>query len=88
MLATFRSTRDEVADEQDEEDDRREPDEPADHAIGAARLIRPEPGASPVELKYHHFSLVMNRRRRLAFFTAVNIDGRTAQSFGTTSSLT
>ncbi len=26
-------------------------------------------------LPYHHFSVVMNRRRRLAFFTAVNIDG-------------
>jgi endonuclease G len=26
-------------------------------------------------LPYHHFSLVMNKDRRLAFFTAVNIDG-------------
>ena len=26
-------------------------------------------------LPYHHFSLVLNRERRLAFFTAVNIDG-------------
>ncbi|SEH00878.1 endonuclease G [Nonomuraea solani] len=26
-------------------------------------------------LNYHHFSVVMNRQRRLAFFTAVNIDG-------------
>lgn len=26
-------------------------------------------------LPYHHFSVVMNRERRLAFFTAVNIDG-------------
>ena len=26
-------------------------------------------------LSYHHFSVVMNRQRRLAFFTAVNIDG-------------
>lgn len=33
--------------------------------------------ASP-ELKYHHFSVVMNRARRLALYTAVNIDGRTA----------
>lgn len=30
------------------------------------------------ELKYHHFSVVMHRPRRLALFTAVNIDGRTA----------
>ncbi|WP_421857104.1 DNA/RNA non-specific endonuclease [Oricola sp.] len=28
-----------------------------------------------IELKYTHFSLVMNAERRLAFFTAVNIDG-------------
>ena len=27
-------------------------------------------------LPYHHFSIVMNRERRLAYFTAVNIDGR------------
>ncbi|HEX8556637.1 MAG TPA: DNA/RNA non-specific endonuclease [Pyrinomonadaceae bacterium] len=26
-------------------------------------------------LPYHHYSVVMNRERRLAFFTAVNIDG-------------
>jgi hypothetical protein len=38
-------------------------------AADAARLIRREPGASPVELKYHHFSVVVNRRRRLSFFT-------------------
>ncbi|GGG64408.1 hypothetical protein GCM10011374_30020 [Kocuria dechangensis] len=30
------------------------------------------------ELKYHHFSIVMHRPRRLALYTAVNIDGRTA----------
>ncbi|WP_283137788.1 DNA/RNA non-specific endonuclease [Rhizohabitans arisaemae] len=29
-------------------------------------------------LDYHHFSVVLNRRRRLAFFTAVNIDGETS----------
>jgi endonuclease G len=29
-------------------------------------------------LHYHHFSLVVNRERRLAFFTAVNIDGATS----------
>ncbi|MER5327118.1 DNA/RNA non-specific endonuclease [Streptosporangium roseum] len=29
-------------------------------------------------LNYHHFSVVMNRQRRLAFFTAVNIDGATS----------
>lgn len=31
-------------------------------------------------LKYTHFSIVMNKRRRLAFFTAVNIDGNQSQS--------
>ncbi|MEV8638066.1 DNA/RNA non-specific endonuclease [Streptosporangium sp. NPDC051023] len=30
-------------------------------------------------LNYHHFSLVMNRQRRLAFFAAANIDGTTSQ---------
>ena len=29
-------------------------------------------------LPYHHFSVVLNRERRLAFFTAVNIDGSTS----------
>jgi len=33
--------------------------------------------ASP-PLPYHHFSVVMHRRRRLALFTAVNIDGGSA----------
>lgn len=38
-----------------------------------------EAGDDPHELKYHHFSLVMNAKRRLAFFTACNIDGETAK---------
>jgi DNA/RNA endonuclease G (NUC1) len=42
----------------------------------AARLLAPAPGANPYELKYHHFSVVMNRKRRLAFFTAINIGHR------------
>jgi DNA/RNA endonuclease G (NUC1) len=42
----------------------------------AAVVRDPEPGESPYELKYHHFSVVANAKRRLAFFTAVNIDGR------------
>jgi endonuclease G len=41
----------------------------------AARLIAVPTGADPLELKYHHASIVMNARRRLAFFAAVNIDG-------------
>ncbi len=36
--------------------------------------ITPAPGGDG-ELKYTHFSIVMNKSRRLAFFTAVNIDG-------------
>jgi endonuclease G, mitochondrial len=34
-----------------------------------------EPGDDPHELRYHHFSVMMNAERRLAFFTACNIDG-------------
>lgn len=33
-------------------------------------------GDDPHELRYHHFSIVMNAERRLAAFTACNIDGR------------
>src|SRR5262249_48593118 len=52
------------------------PDQEAD----AAGVCGPEPGASPYELKYHHFSVVVNRERRLAFFAAGNIDGRLARA--------
>ena len=34
------------------------------------------PGMPGYELPYHHFSVVLNGKRRLAYFTAVNIDGR------------
>lgn len=33
------------------------------------------PGDDPEELRYHHFSIVMNADRRVALFTACNIDG-------------
>lgn len=33
-------------------------------------------GADPYVLPYHHFSIAMNRERKMAFYTAVNIDGR------------
>ncbi|MGE5192647.1 MAG: DNA/RNA non-specific endonuclease, partial [Deltaproteobacteria bacterium] len=33
------------------------------------------PDGEDSELRYHHFSVALNARRRLAFFTAVNIDG-------------
>jgi endonuclease G len=38
--------------------------------------IRPSiPGFPSHVLPYHHFSLVMNRERKMAYFTMVNIDG-------------
>lgn len=40
----------------------------------AARLLKPA-GTTETELKYHHYSVVMNARRRTAFFAVVNIDG-------------
>jgi endonuclease G, mitochondrial len=45
-------------------------------AAGAARMID-EP--KQIELKYQHFSIVMNAARRLPFYTAVNIDGMTTR---------
>lgn len=45
----------------------------------AAVNLQAGPGDDPFELKYHHFSIVMNRLRRLAFFTACNIDGKRAK---------
>ncbi|MCG8604230.1 DNA/RNA non-specific endonuclease [bacterium] len=48
----------------------------------AAQLIDPRPGANPVELKYHHFSVVINKRRKLAFYTACIIDGSSSKSIG------
>jgi endonuclease G, mitochondrial len=41
----------------------------------AARNLLAASGDDPHELRYHHFSIVMNADRRLAFFTACNIDG-------------
>jgi endonuclease G len=47
-------------------------------------LPLPDPGAAlsavvSAELRYHHFSVVMHRKRRMALFTAVNIDGGQTQ---------
>jgi endonuclease G len=39
-----------------------------------------EAGDDPHELRYHHFSIVMNADRRLAYFTACNIDGSRARA--------
>lgn len=47
--------------------------------LDAARNQRAEPGDDKYELKYHHFSVVMNRKRRLAYFTACNINGASAK---------
>lgn len=47
----------------------------ADQQAIAARNALAQPDEDPYLLKYHHFSLVLNKKRRLAFFTAVNIDG-------------
>lgn len=46
----------------------------------AAENLQADPGDDPYELRYHHFSVVMNKKRRLAFFTACNIDGKTAKN--------
>ncbi|MGD1837537.1 MAG: DNA/RNA non-specific endonuclease [Nitrososphaeraceae archaeon] len=43
----------------------------------AKKINIPEDDSNEYELKYEHFSLVMNAQRRMAFFTAVNIDGST-----------
>lgn len=47
----------------------------------AAVNREPAPGRSHLELPYEHFSIVMNGRRKLAFFTATNIDGRLAKNY-------
>jgi endonuclease G, mitochondrial len=52
-----------------------------DPAFLAHPLPLPVPGPevaadASAELRYHHFSIVMHRRRALALFTAVNIDGK------------
>ena len=41
----------------------------------AAKNKQRAAGENPYELKYEHFSVVMNGKRRLAYFTATNIDG-------------
>lgn len=41
-----------------------------------ARKIGGGTGEESYELKYEHFSVVMNAKRRLAFLSAVNIDGK------------
>lgn len=52
----------------------------AEQRADAAQNRRPAHGQDPAVLNYHHFSLVMLRTRRLALYTAVNVDGRLSQS--------
>ena len=47
----------------------------------AARNKKAGRGDDPFELKYHHYSVIMNGKRRLAFVSAVNIDGNTSKDF-------
>lgn len=47
-------------------------------SIAAPNLLA-EPGDDDFELRYHHFSVVINAERRLAFYTACNIDGKNAK---------
>lgn len=54
------------------------PDLPADLAAQAA--VNTRAAAEPrYVLPYHHFSVALSKARRLAFFTAVNIDGTLSQ---------
>jgi endonuclease G len=54
---------------------------PLPEPIGAgARDVLPVPGSRDNRLDYTHFSVVMSRSRRMALFTAVNIDGKNAVS--------
>jgi endonuclease G, mitochondrial len=46
----------------------------------AATNTKPKQGRPKYEFPYHHFSVVLNRERGLAFFTAVNIDGSLSYS--------
>ncbi|WP_426120819.1 DNA/RNA non-specific endonuclease [Kocuria sp. LHG3120] len=45
----------------------------------AAQTLRARPGADPTVVDYHHFSLVVDAPRRLALYTAVNVDGARAR---------
>jgi endonuclease G, mitochondrial len=47
----------------------------------AAKNKKARAGDNPLELKYHHYSVIMNGKRRLAFVSAVNIDGAKSKDF-------
>ncbi len=44
--------------------------------LAKAAKMKGVTGSSAHILRYHHYSVVLNAERKLAFFTAVNIDGR------------
>ncbi|MBL8213704.1 MAG: DNA/RNA non-specific endonuclease [Bryobacterales bacterium] len=46
----------------------------------AARNMMARAGEDDTILPYNHFSIVMNRRRQLAYYTVVNIDGAQSRS--------
>ncbi len=48
-------------------------------ARAAAPVLDPESGDDAFELKYNHFSIAMHKQRRLAIYTACNIDGARAK---------
>jgi endonuclease G len=50
----------------------------------AAKNTKARSGDNPFELKYHHYSVIMNGERRLAFVSAVNIDGASSKDFNRT----
>ncbi|KDN18078.1 DNA/RNA non-specific endonuclease [Amycolatopsis rifamycinica] len=52
----------------------------SDALLPLAAVNRQATGEPRYVLPYHHFSVVMHRERRLAMFTAVNIDGRTSRA--------
>ncbi|GAA2724081.1 DNA/RNA non-specific endonuclease [Actinocorallia aurantiaca] len=49
------------------------------HRLPVPALSGELEAVASAELKYHHFSIVMHRKRRLALFTACNIDGKLAR---------
>src|SRR5262249_32327240 len=45
----------------------------------AAKNLQADADDDKFELRYNHFSVVMNKKRKLAYFTASNIDGSKAK---------
>ena len=59
--------------EEDKDQDVERPDDLLDLAAVNSQAIEQPTHVLP----YHHYSIVLNKERRLAFFSAVNIDGAT-----------